>query len=88
MLILNLEYSAPYSNLVPDNPSKDIMRSVVVSKELRPNMKEKWYKNKTSKVFISIIEESWDKDPESRLMASAMISRIENCAVLEVVKLD
>ena len=86
-LILS-EYSPPYGHLVSDQPSKDMMRSVVVSKKQRPNIRPVWAQKQSTKYFTKIIEEAWDKDPEARLTASAMLSRVKSCAEMENISLE
>ena len=83
-----IEYAAPYAHLVTDQPSKDIMRSVVVSKGLRPNIRPSWMQNRSAKVFTTLIEQSWDKDPEARLTAGAILARVRKCASYESIILE
>ena len=71
-----------------DQPSKDIMRSVVVSEGLRPNVRPQWNQNSVAKLFTTLITESWDKDPEARLTAGAILSRVKNCALSEGISLE
>jgi len=82
------EYSAPYAHLVSDQPSKDVMRSIVVSKGLRPNIRPTWFQNRTTRVMTNLIEESWDKDPEARLTAATILTRIKKCATEQNITLQ
>ena len=43
--------------------------------------------NRTAKEFTDLIEESWDKDPEARLTAGVILSRIRKCATYENIEL-
>ena len=65
-----------------------MMRSVVVSKKQRPNIRPVWHQKPSTKYFTKIIEEAWDKDPEARLTASAMLSRVKSCAEMENISLE
>ncbi|CAG5089004.1 Oidioi.mRNA.OKI2018_I69.PAR.g12046.t1.cds [Oikopleura dioica] len=71
------EYAAPYSHLVCDQPSKEIMRTVVVSKNLRPRIRPNWTEDEIGKFFVQMIVEMWEKDPESRLPAGSARQRLE-----------
>ena len=72
----NSEYKPPYAHLVNDQPSKEMMRSIVT--RYRPEIRDSLRRNEAMTDLIQIITEGWDKDPESRLMATTMVKRLKN----------
>ena len=52
------------------------MRSIVT--RYRPEIRENLRKNPVMIDLIEIVVEGWDKDPESRLMATTMVKRLKN----------
>ena len=71
----DLEYKPPYAHLVNDQPTKEMMRSIVM--RYRPEIREPLHRHPATKEIIQIITEGWDKDPESRLPASIMVARLK-----------
>jgi len=69
------EYKPPYAHLVNDQPTKEMMRSIVM--RYRPEIREPLHRHPATKEIIQIITEGWDKDPESRLPASIMVGRLK-----------
>ena len=69
------EYKPPYAHLVNDQPTKEMMRSIVM--RYRPEIREPLHRHPATKEIIQIITEGWDKDPESRLPASIMVARLK-----------
>ena len=43
------EYQVPYQNCVPNDPSIEDMKKVVVTDEVRPDIDERWIKNEVKK---------------------------------------
>ncbi|CBY24392.1 unnamed protein product [Oikopleura dioica] len=70
-------YAAPYSHLVCDQPSKEIMRTVVVCKNMRPRIRPILMEDNVGKFFVQMIVEMWEKDPESRLPAGSAKQRLQ-----------
>jgi len=59
-----LGYAAPYSHLVCDQPSKEIMRTVVVCKNMRPRIRPILMDDNVGKFFVQMIVEMWEKGEE------------------------
>lgn len=47
------EYQVPYQNCVPNDPSIEDMKKVVVTQEIRPGIDERW--NKHEVIIITIL---------------------------------
>ena len=73
---LTLEYTAPYAHFVNDQPSKEMMRSIVT--RYRPEIRECYQKDESAVELVRIITLGWDKDPEARISAASMVNRLNN----------
>jgi len=63
------EYTLPYIDLVPGDPTVEDMKKVVVDCNERPPLQDRWEKHKTTAALSSIIQELWYPDPSARLSA-------------------
>ena len=70
------EYVAPYAHLVNDQPSKEMMRSIV--SRYRPEVRECYSRDDHAIELVRIITLGWDKDPEARISAASMVNRLKN----------
>lgn len=74
--IVTSEYTAPYAHFVNDQPSKEMMRSIVT--RYRPEIRECYQKDESAVELVRIITLGWDKDPEARISAASMVNRLKN----------
>ena len=70
------EYVAPYAHLVNDQPSKEMMRSIVA--RYRPEIRECYSRDVDALELVRIVTLGWDKDPEARISAASMVNRLKS----------
>eukprot|EP00731_Ephydatia_muelleri_P004617 Em0002g793a len=61
------EYAVPYQGHVPHDPSVEEMRDIVVLREIRPELEERWNRNEVLAVVSSLMQECWRSNPHARL---------------------
>nr|BAA82607.1 sALK-7 [Ephydatia fluviatilis] len=62
-----LEYTVPYQAHVPHDPSVEEMKVVVVLREIRPELEERWNRNEVLAIISSQMQECWRANPHARL---------------------
>lgn len=77
---LNEEYKLPYE-AEANNPSLEVMQELM-SKRIRPCLKDSWRLHSGMSLLCDTIEECWDHDADARLSASCVVERIKNCRAL------
>lgn len=63
------DYALPYYDLVPSDPSFEDMYDVVCTKQMRPQLMERWQDDQVLQVLAKIMVECWHPKPSARLTA-------------------
>ncbi|CAG2108971.1 unnamed protein product, partial [Medioppia subpectinata] len=63
------DYSIPFSESVPNDPSFEDMRKIVCIDQQRPPIPDRWQSNTILESLTKIIRESWAQNPSARLTA-------------------
>eukprot|EP00118_Oscarella_pearsei_P011496 m.77674 g.77674 ORF g.77674 m.77674 type:complete len:514 (+) comp36053_c0_seq3:67-1608(+) len=72
-----LEYQAPYYDLAPNDPSYDEMNKLVCENKVRPDIDEKWQEHEALRVFVRLMQESWNENSLARLTAQRVKKTLE-----------
>ncbi|XP_064388637.1 bone morphogenetic protein receptor type-1B-like isoform X2 [Halichondria panicea] len=62
------EYAVPYHNLLPSDPTIELVRKVVVEQRMRPQLEERWNINKVHfyQNIVLLMKECWSASPDGR----------------------
>lgn len=61
------EYQPPFYDMVPHDPSFEIMKDVVCEQQKRPTFPNEWSNNKLLQGMMAIIRECWSQNAAARL---------------------
>ncbi|EDV26326.1 uncharacterized protein TRIADDRAFT_22452 [Trichoplax adhaerens] len=61
------EYQLPYFGKVPNDPSVDEMRKIVVEDKIRPQIPKRLKNHEILRPYCKVIRECWSENPSSRL---------------------
>ncbi|XP_066956058.1 activin receptor type-2A-like [Macrobrachium rosenbergii] len=70
------EYHLPFEEEVGQHPALEEMQECVVTKKIRPAIRDSWRKHAGMMALIDTMEECWDHDAEARLSASCVVERL------------
>ena len=73
------KYRLPYEGMVQSDPSIEEMREVVVGKQMRPPLDNRWEADDRMRFFIQIMTECWYTDPAARMTALRVKKNIATC---------
>ncbi|XP_077993317.1 uncharacterized protein LOC144447274 [Glandiceps talaboti] len=82
------DYQLPFSNRVRNNPTIELMKGVLLRDKYRPDIPPSWTEHKGMRVLVDTMVDCWDDDPEARLTASCVESRICNLSRLDDADFD
>ncbi|OQR72586.1 activin receptor type-2A-like [Tropilaelaps mercedesae] len=71
------EYRLPFEDQVGLRPSLEDMQDTVVTRKIRPSIRDTWRKEGRLALFVSTLEECWDADADARLNACTVHERIQ-----------
>lgn len=63
------KYRLPYEGMVQSDPSIEEMREVVVDRQMRPEMDDRWNTDDRMRFYTQIMVECWYSDPAARMTA-------------------
>ncbi|XP_050404913.1 activin receptor type-2B [Patella vulgata] len=70
------EYILPFEEEIGAHPTLEEMQDMVVTRKIRPAIKDNWLTHPGLAALVSTIEECWDQDAEARLSAGCVQERI------------
>lgn len=76
-------YELPFFDMVPDDPSIDEMREVVVTKGKRPTIPNSWLANPSLQAVCRVMRECWFPNPSARLSAMRIKKTIASIGALD-----
>ena len=83
-----LEYIVPYQGHVPHDPSVEEMNMVVVLREVRPEVEERWNRNEVLAIVSSLMQECWRGNPHARLTVARVKKSLQLLAQIHDNKDD
>jgi len=63
------DYQLPYFDMVPDDPTLEEMKKVVVTDAKRPLIPNRWSSNESLRGMARVMKECWSHNPSARLTA-------------------
>ncbi|XP_064646850.1 TGF-beta receptor type-1-like isoform X2 [Lineus longissimus] len=84
---LHEEYSLPYQDCVPNDPSMEEMKKIVCVDRQRPSMPNRWQSSEALRVMSKLMKECWYHNAAARLTALRIKKTLASMANQEDVKL-
>lgn len=82
------EYSVPYEDHVPHDPSVEEMKEVVVLNGIRPQIEERWNRHEILASISSKMQECWRANPHARLTVARLKKDLQQLTQDQDTKVD